>query len=170
MSTSVETISEARVEWHNFRENRLRKEDVDRHDFVYNGFCFQPARDTVHIRDPTDEDLGEGTTSFLACCKLSELKTDNIQSLALDFNAFNEKSLSTFIPLMLPGLRELIIVAYWEERHDVGVEGASVTAIRKRVQGIIQKEKQERPETRIPPILVIKEKALADYVSGKYDR
>ena len=137
------------------------------HDFLtYRGFRFQPARDTVYIKEYVWT-----VPSNLAFCRPTEIKTDNIRFLALTVSSFlyGEGSLSTWLSLLFNSLEELILIAWDDDSEEVqGYGDLSVTEGRKAVQAYVQKEMQERPNTRIPILRVMTEKLLAKYVSDKH--
>jgi hypothetical protein len=163
MSTFVPP--DAVVEASSHRDSRDRW-TVNHEYLTYRGFRFQPSRDTVYIREYVWE-----ASCALAFCRPTEIKTDNIRSLALTLSAFlyKEESLSTWLSLLFSTLEELILVAWEDGSTEVEEYGElNVSEGRKAVQAYVKKEMQERPNTRIPILRVTTEKMLAKYVSERH--
>lgn len=185
MSTSISATTEVwsggasyacdwgEEEWHRWRRLRERFPSdtswppvspikVAHNLITYPGFPFQPALDTIFVKEVLDGELSRLTF----CFKPTELKTDNIQSLALYFDAIDENSLSTWLG-MFPRLKELILIAFdYDSQLDTDVWG--ITSARKHAQEIVKHERKKRPNSWIPSIRLMTETVLAEYVSNKY--
>ena len=145
---------------------QLRTWTVD-HEYVTRPGCpFQPARDTVYIK----EIIAPGETSVLTYWQPTEIKTNNIRSLALNLWPFGQKEfLSTILSSLFPCLEELIIVSSEDDSKEVQQDGQlNVLDCRGVVQAHVQNVMQENPKTWIPLLRVMTEQMLAKYVSDKH--
>ena len=134
---------------------------VPHSDITHTGVRFRPACDTIYLRSDC-----YAFWSILTDAEATELKTENIQSLAIHYGTFEQmpfRLLGYDTPLF-GGLRELIIIV---EEHDEGeLIRRNISVSPGVIQEQIERYQQELPHIRFPNVKVMTEAMLVEYVEG----
>jgi hypothetical protein len=131
---------------------------VDPAEIVSKGIFFQPAVDTVWI-------CGWAPYLQVVLCSVrkSELKTDNIRSLALHighYSSMKERFLA-FDEVLFGGLEELILVAEGDDRKLRGLEKVyGIAKAREVMKADLERMKMENPEIVFPAVRIMTHKVF----------
>lgn len=126
---------------------------VDPAEIVSKGIFFQPAVDTVWICG-----WAPHLHNVLCSVRKSELKTDNIRSLALHISHYTsmKKRFLAFDGVLFGGLEELILVAEEDDRRLTGYEEVyGVTKAKEVMKADLKRRKRENPEIVLPAVRVM---------------
>lgn len=133
---------------------------VDPAEIVSKGVFFQPAVDMLWICG-----WAPHLHSVLCSARKSELKTDNIRSLALHVSHYTsmKKRFLAFDGVLFGGLEELVIIAL-EDKDSIGLtsheEAYTVTKAREVMKADLKRRKRENPEIVLPAVRVMTQKML----------
>jgi hypothetical protein len=134
---------------------------VDPSEIVSRGVFFQPRADTVRLSGWSPHNA-----SVLCSARKSELKTDNIHSLAVTPSLFNgmKKEFLAFDGELFGGLEELILLAEEDEKVSTTLDGAyALTKAREVMKDDLERRKRESPEIVLPVVRVMTEKMFKEW-------
>ena len=126
---------------------------VDPEEIVSKGIFFQPAVDTVWICGWTPH-----LHVVLCSVRKSELKTDNVRSLALHIGHYTSRKerFLAFAGVLFGGLEELILVVEEDDRTLTGEEEMyGVKNAREVIKADLGRRKMENPEIAFPAVRVM---------------
>jgi hypothetical protein len=141
---------------------------IPRCEITSPGFRFRPAYDTVLLKGDHF-----GIWEILNSAESTELKADNIQSLAIPFETFEEIAFERIgnEAQLFTGLKELIVIA--REDDEAGRIGRLTSGISRAevdIPGEILWGKEEYPDIRFLAVKVMTEAMLVEYVEGSASR
>jgi hypothetical protein len=134
---------------------------LDRTEIVSKGIFFQPAVDMVWICG-----WAPHLHNVMCSVRKSELKTDNIRSLALHISHYTSMKdrFLAFDGVLFGGLEKLVLVAVEDDRRLTGHEEVyGVTKAREVMKADLKRRKRENAEIVLPAVRVMTDKMFENY-------